>query len=240
MIEDEMVPTADPEMLIKQYEPLLYKLSGRYKSILENLPDIDLDDLIQAGRMVIYRYQSEYDPTQSSFLTFIYDRCRSAMRNMIGFRNDGSLPPVPTSLDNPLPGDEDELTMMDTIPDPHPGPEEVVTDAEEQAEVSKAVREAVERLENEQQREAVRRIWLDEQPRKDAADKMGISTNQLNTLDCSARRKLSRDRILQHYAMPTFSVGINAFRSSWSSSVEKAVIWLEGYQERLEKESINA
>ena len=104
MIEDEMIPTADPEELIRQYEPLLWKLSGRYGRILEKLPDIDRDDLMQAGRMVIYRCQSEYDPSQASFLTFIYDRCRAAMRNVIGFKQDGSLPPVPASLDKPLPG----------------------------------------------------------------------------------------------------------------------------------------
>lgn len=232
MIEDEMIPTADPEELIRQYEPLLWKLSGRYGRILEKLPDVDRDDLMQAGRMVIFRCQSEYDPTQASFLSFIYDRCRAAMRNVIGFRQDGSLPPLPTSLDKPIPGSEDEFTMLDTIPDPHPGPEEVVTDAEERAEISKAVRDAVERLENERQREAVRRIWLDEQPRTAAAEAMGITTNQLNTLDCSARRKLRQDSRLGYYYMPFFKVGPKAFQNTWTSAVEKSVLWLESFREK--------
>ena len=60
MIEDENIPTADPEMLIKQYEPLLYKISGKYRTILDKYPDIDEDDLLQAGRMVIYRFQSGF------------------------------------------------------------------------------------------------------------------------------------------------------------------------------------
>lgn len=240
MIEDEMIPTADPETLIKQYEPLLWKLSGRYGKILEKLPDIDRDDLMQAGRMVIFRCQSEYDPTQASFLTFIYDRCRSAMRNVIGFRQDGSLPPVPASLDKPLPGDEDGITMLDTIPDPHPSPEEVVTDAAERAEISKAVREAVERLKDDKQREAIRRIWLDEQPRTDAAEQMGISKDQLNTLDCCARQKLRRDRHLQEYAVPIFNVGLTEFRRTWTSAVEKSVLWLEEHRGKAERESTDA
>lgn len=240
MIEDENIPTADPEMVIRQYEPLLYKLAGRYRTILEKFPDVDQDDLLQAGRMVIYKCQSEYDPSQASFLTFVYDRCRAAMRRVIGYRQDGSLPPVPASLDKPISGEDNEASMIDMIPDPHPGPEEVVTDAEDRAEISKAVRDAVERLKDDRQREAVRRIWLNEQPRIDAAEQMGISKEQLNTLDCCARQKLRRDKRLQEYAVPIFNVGLTEFRRTWTSSVEKSVLWLEDAREKLERESTDA
>jgi RNA polymerase sigma factor (sigma-70 family) len=235
MIEDENIPTADPEMVIRQYEPLLYKLSGKYRNVLKSFPTIDEDDLIQVGRMVIYKCQSKYDPAQASFMSFIYDRCRSAMRRVIGYQQDGSLPQVSLSLDKPK-SDSEDNTMMDRLPDHGPGPEALLIQAEERQQIARVVREAVDRLEDDRQREAVVRIWLDEQPRSNAAEAMGISKGQLNTLDTSARRKLSRDTVLRLYAMPSFSVGVRAFQNSWSSSVEKAVIWLEKHRDSIDSE----
>ena len=233
MIEDENIPTADPEMLIKQYEPLLYKISGKYRTILDKYPDIDEDDLLQAGRIVIHRCQSCYDPEQASFTTFIYDRCRAAMRNVIGYHQDGSLPETPVSLDKALPGDTDEITLMDTIPDPGPGPDVMTEEADEKERTALAVREAVDRLKNEQQREAIRRIWLDEQPRAEAACEMGISKEYLYSLEMGGKRNLRRLLRMNEYVMPFFLVGAKRFQSTWTSSVEKSVLWLESYRNRL-------
>lgn len=234
MIPDADIPTADINEVIKQYEPLLFKIAGRYRHVLELFPDIDTDDLVQAGRMVIYRNQSKYDPAQSSFTNFIFDRCRAAMRHVIGYNQTGELPAVLESLDSAAPGTDDAL-LLDVLPDPAPGPEEIAADLDETERTAQMVREAVERLENQQHREIITRVWLNEEPRKEAAAVMGLPLQRLQTADRKAREKLMQDALLQELVMPSFHGGARAFNSTFTSPVEKAVLWLESHREILNR-----
>ena len=73
MIMDKDIPTADPGELIIQYTPLIYKISDRYTDVLEKSGAVDLDDLLQAGRIAIYNAQGSYDPEKgASFMSYCY------------------------------------------------------------------------------------------------------------------------------------------------------------------------
>lgn len=226
-IPDKDVPTANPDELIAQYTPLLYKIVNRYSSYMKQLAAIDEDDLMQAGRIAIYNAQKKFDPEGgASFLSFVFDRIRGAMRYTLGFKADGTLPEIPLSLDKLL-TDEADTTHLDLIPDTAPTAEERIIDRETNQELSEAVHSAVDRLKSQKQREVIKRVWLDGQDRSAAAAEMGIKKPALCALDQNGRDKLRRDKELRLYATPFFQVGVSEFRSTWISSVEKTVIWRE-------------
>lgn len=235
MIEDKDVCISDPDELIRQYEPLLFKIMKRYRKILQQYPDIDEDDLLQAGRLTIYKCQSKYDPEKSSFVSYIFDRCRSAMRHVLRYRQDGKLPTAPISLDSPLTGEDDGRSIADVTPDPGPGPEESLEDADEREQVAKSVRDAVDRLANERQRITIRRVWLDEIPREQVAAEIGTTIECLYQADREGRDKLRRDKDLAEFAMrmPRTHVTVSSFNTTFTSETERGAIWLTEYREKI-------
>lgn len=212
MILDTEIPTADPGAVIIQYTPLLYRVLKRYQSALEGRPDIDIDDLLQSGRMAIYAAQKQYDPNgDASFMTFIYKRIRWAMYRALGFDpHTGELPEALISLDEPVSQDTD-TTRGEFIPDTAPTAEDQIIEDEEHRETAEAVRAAVDRLKNLRQKEAVTRCWLNGQAKPDAAAEMGISIRALQMLDLEARYKLRRDKELQKLDYGSFHVGVSRF-----------------------------
>lgn len=230
MISDKEIPTADPGALIIQYTPLLYRIVKRYKSALDGRPAIDAEDLLQAGRMAIFDGQKQYDPEgDSSFLLFIYDRIRLAMRHVLGFKYDGSLPEIPIYLDTPV-GENSEETRLDFVPDPSMNAEESIIEQDTHQETAEAVHAAIDRLKNAKQREVITRCWIDGQDKTEAAAEMGINIRALQAVDLEGRHKLRRDCELRSYAamrFPSFRVGVRGFRSTWTSATEKAVLWRE-------------
>ena len=225
MILDKQVPTADPGELIIQYTPLIYKIERRYHELLDRSGAIDQDDLLQAGRLAICSAQKTYDPDGgASFLSYSINRIRSYMRRVLGFKADGTLPEYMTYLDEPLAEDSDE-TRLDFVPDTALTAEERIVEQDGRQETIDAVRAAVEQMKSDKQREAVTRIWLDGQDTETAAAAMGIRKTALYSLDRAARSSLRRDYQLKQYAMPYFHVGVNRFRSTWTSATEAAVIW---------------
>jgi RNA polymerase sigma factor (sigma-70 family) len=231
MILDKDIPTADPGALIIQYTPLLYKLVRRYKQYLENLPAVDEEDLLQAGRIAIYTAQKQYDPDGgASFLTYAFDHIRSMMRRTMRFKADGSLPEEALiSLDEPLNEDSDE-TKLDFVPDTTPTAEERIIAQDDRQEVADAVHAAVDRLKSSKQREVMRRVWLDGQDRETAAAEMGTTYTALCSADMNARTKLRRDNQLRQFAIlryPFFRVGVRKFQNTFISATERAVLWRE-------------
>lgn len=233
MILDAQVPTANPEELIVQLTPLLYKIAKRFTSLLEKHPSIDLDDLLQAGRIVIYNAQKRYDPSGgASFISYVFRGINEGMLRTIGMNpHTRELPPILESVDEPLSEESDE-TRLDFIPDNTPTAEERIVEQDGHQETADAVRAAVDRLKNAKQREVITRCWLNEQPKPEAAAEMGIKIEALRTVDMAARHKLRRDKQLQAYAMPFFHVGPKRFNTTWTSAVEAAVIWMEMQKQR--------
>lgn len=229
MIADADIRSADPAAVIKQYEPYIQKLANRYIPTLSNTGAVDMDDLIQVGRIAVAEAQRKYNPETGSFINFLYYCIRSAMRSALGFDHQTGEPPeILVYLDEPLTEDTD-ATRLDMVPDTALNAEEKRIEQDTHDETAEAVRAAVDRLKSDRQREVIRRVWLDGQERETAAADMEINYKALCSLDREARSRLRRDHELKQYAMPFFHVGVNRFRSTWTSATEAAVLWREDH-----------
>ena len=233
-IPDKDIPAADPGTLIIQYTPLINKIAQRYRPVLETTGSVDIEDLLQAGRIAIYNAQKHYDPEGgSTFLSFSFNWIRNAMQNVLGFKN-GKAPLILEYLDEPL-SDEGEDTRLDYIPDPSPTAEDKIIEQDSRNETAEAVHAAINRLKNEKHREIINRVYLQNQDRQTAAAEMGMKVGSFRSADYEARCKLGRDRKLQRlwFARPMINSGIKRFNETWSSSIEELVLWKEkvGYYE---------
>ena len=228
-IPDSDIPGADPAAVVEQYSPFVRKLAKRYEPSLSRTGAIDEEDLFQAGCLAVLKTQQEYNPENGTFLHCLFFSCRSAMRAALGYKN-GLPPPALAYLDEPL-SEETEDTIGDTVADPDGIPtDEAAIDAATRAETAAEVRAAVDRLKSAKQREVIRRVWLDGQERAAAAEEMGIRTTALYELDREARRRLQHDSKLYGYFrgdFPFFHVGREAFNSTFTSAVEKAILFRE-------------
>lgn len=231
MIADIEICCADPAAVVEQYEPYIMKLANRYTNELRRTGAVDFDDLVQVGRIATLDAQQKYNPDKGSFMNCLFYYVRCAMRRALGMDNQSDSPPVILlSLDEPL-SDDSETTRGDILSDPDALPvDESIIEDETRTETARQIREAVERMQSEKQREIITRIWFDGQKREDAAAEMGIKPAALRNLDITARQKLKRDWRLKRFVrdeVPLFSVGIREFNTTWISATEKAVFWRE-------------
>lgn len=227
-IPDDAIRDADPEAVIQQYRPLVCKLAQKYTDLLSRTGAIDEDDLHQVGFMAILDAQKRYNPARGiSFLTFLYNPIRRAMRDAIGFNNNTGKPPEELIYLDASIQDADGITLSDTIPDDHPTREDELVEQAARDEVSEAVRDAVARMKNQRFREVITRIWFDGQDKQTAADEMGIAVSALRNYDLKGRYKLRRDKQLKSLVFPLFYVGVNTFNTTMTSAVEKAILWRE-------------
>ena len=243
MILDSEVPNADPTELILQYRTYIFKLANRYRRVIEDYPSVDYDDLCQAGYMGILEAQKKYDPEKCSFMYLLFYLCRKQMRKIIGYNNQtGERPIVLASLDEPL-NDETDDTLVDMIPDGKPETEEAYIEDEAKNESAKIVRDAVDRLKNERQRESVKLVYLNGLKQKDAAAIMGIPNQTVSLSLHKAIKNLYRDTQLRDLYYPDYRITLEKFNATWTSPVEAAVIWREEHywnrlaklEERIEK-----
>lgn len=229
-ILDIDIPGADPAAVVAQYEPFIAKQASRYIHILDRSGAVGLDDLCQVGRIAVLKAQKRYDPAGgASFLSFITLPIRGAMRRALGFDNrTGAAPEQLIYLDEPTTEDGGEMTRIDSIPDPSVLPfDEPLIEEETRRETSEQIRAAVERMKSDKQRKAIKLVWLEGKTREQAAAEMEMKARSFCSLEHYGRSTLRRDYRLREYAiqMPSFHIGINKFRSTWTSETEAAVIW---------------
>lgn len=93
------------DALVKKYEPLVYSIVS--KKLHEHIGD---EDLIQVGRIALWRCAKRYDPDRGKFSTYAYKAIYHAMLKELSKRKGE------TSLNAPV-ADEDELELQDTIAD---------------------------------------------------------------------------------------------------------------------------
>jgi DNA-directed RNA polymerase len=96
----------DTDALVRKYEPLI--LSVLAKKLPAFIGD---DDLIQAGRIALWRSAKRYDPDKGKFSTYAYKVIYHAMLKELGRRKNE------VSLNAVVPGEE-ECELQDLIPDP--------------------------------------------------------------------------------------------------------------------------
>lgn len=230
---DAEIRTADPEEVIRQYRPLIYKAANRYRDFLDRTGAIDLDDLIQAGMIAIMNAQRNYQPEKgASFLRFSWDYIRGAIRRTIGFDRNGTAAAALVYLDDPI-NEDDRITILDTIPDPNiqDNAERLAEEAERE-ELSTAVHEAVDRLKNYKHREVITRMYFQGQNGPEIAAAIGIPKTQVYMNKDEALRKLRKDWRLKRTIAPSFSTSLGSFRNKMASVEERIVLWKEEQAEQ--------
>lgn len=228
MIADAEINKADPATVVKQYEPYLQKMANRYAFALSRTGAVDMDDLIQVGRIAIIEAIKQYKPDRGSFIKLLSYYVRNAMRKEVGIDgNTGTLPPVPLSLDEPL-SDETEATLGDILPDPVAVPlDETILQEESRRETSEQIRAALGRMKHNKQRAAVSLVWIEERTKQSAADEMGVNLKYFYELERAGRSSLRRDERLRLYALdvPYIHIGMKRFNTTWTSATEYAALW---------------
>lgn len=207
---------------------------NKYRWALDQRGDIDQDDLFQAAMIGGYEAEKSYKPEMGEMSTYSAYWIRHEIRRAIGIKNNGDLPPVEIRLDEPLTDDADEtrLDMLadDSIPD---------TDSRLLLEErQRIVREAVERLQQQERRDVVKKLYFEDKPAKQVAAEMGYSdSSRVFKVWDNARRWLRRDKLLKELCGLRHDyhihVGIQRFNTTQTSAVEAAVIRLEDEWNRI-------
>jgi RNA polymerase sigma factor (sigma-70 family) len=210
--------------------------ANRYRWAIERRQDLDMEDLLQAASMGEYIAKLKYAPERGTFSTFSAFYIRNEIRDLLGIRN-GRLPPAIISLDEPI-SEESEDTRLDMLEDKTlPDKDEIMQDNERR----EGVRAAIDRL-PDQQREVMRKYYLQGMGSKAIGEAMGLTSPQVLHIVEAARRAMRKDRLLRQLVeveAPCYiRVGVSTFQSTRTSAVELAYLIYEREKERIQR-SIN-
>lgn len=209
--------------LFRANKGLLYKFARMYSGID---PAVDIEDLIQAGYMGLMDAEKTYDESKSKWSTWAAFYIRKAMREAVGINTTRIRAHHHTvSLDAPLGDEDDDATLMDKLED------ESIPDASSgliEAERAAAVREAVSRLEG-QKRDVVELHDLEGQSLAQIGRSWDLSRERVRQLREKALLDLRRDWRLRRQLdeeTPFYRhVGVNTFKTTWTSTTEAAALW---------------
>ena len=229
-IPDEQIQAAAPEEIIEAFSNLVYKIANRYRGIIEYMPAYDVEDLEQTGKMALLKAQKTYQPGERGFISWAAGYIKAAIRNTLLLWKDTSRPETPLiSLDAAL-TDETENSLLDIVPDEDTPPtDEQATDKAYKEEVAQGVRDALERMRNAKQREALTKIYLEGKDTQQTAAEMGLTVRQIQTQSLTGRQRLRRDYALKKIAAEYYHTNttLQAFKSTGYSAVELALVRIE-------------
>ena len=231
-------------MYEKVYEEncrLVSAIARRYARVCEVDHAVSMEDLLQTGFIGLANAADTFDPaggkSWSAWATWKVER---ELGRFLGLR-DGYLsrPHIgAVELDRPLPTDEgDGEALVDQLADDSlPEPDAALLNDE----LRQALRDAMERLENEDQRRVATLCKLEGRSYREAADQLGISVERTRRLWQRAADRLARDRPLRSLAgldeRTRFHAhkGVEAFNRDWTSVTEAAALW------RIEQQNLEA
>ena len=215
---------------------LVFKLMSRYFPLCQKC-GIEADDLIQAGYFAMLRAVKDYDPERGYlFNSYLNRHVSNVAKETLGLRGHKSRPKNVQSLDEPLPGTEESITLADTVPDPQAAAqlERVERDIYTR-QLHDALGECLDTL-PEEQRKIIRARYYDGYTLKEAAERDGRSVERIRQLENKGLRGLRKPQIRRRLAAFREDIistrayqgtGWAAFNASLLSSVEKTVERLE-------------
>ena len=162
----EVKVKVDVNALVHKYERLVYSV------LTKKLPaHVGDDDLVQVGRIALWRCAKKYDPDKGKFTTYAYQSIYHSMLRELGKRK------ATVSLNTPVIG-EDDIELQDTIED--------FRQSLDNLDVKFELEEFLETL-TERQRAVLKRRAIGESY-SEIADHMGIS----RSLACNEVKAASR------------------------------------------------
>ena len=217
----------DMEALSKANTGLIYRIAQRYAYFCQLDRAADLDDLMQAGHIGLWKAAETYDPnggkTWAGWAAWHIKREMRALLGLASARRRAELGAV--SLSAPL-DDDDGDTIGDMIADKSL-PDACDTLA--RAEVRDNVRAALDRLPE------IERAVIDGHELRgldfDAlADEMGEAAEALKQADRRGIKHMRQDKALRAYWLDLETrfyahKGVEAFNRDWTSTTEGAALW---------------
>ena len=228
------------EALYAQNRGLLNRLARQYEGACRLDRAVSVEDLMQAGFFALVQAEQSFDPAQGkTWAAWAAWYVRREYEKLLGLR-DGRFIRADTgaqTLDRPVSGmDESGATLKDMLAD------DSLPDADAallRRELADGVRAAVDRLEDEGQRRAVRLMQLEARSARAAAADMGLTPAQVRRLCEQALTHLHGDARLRALAdlddRTRFHAhkGVRAFNQDWTSVTEAAALWRVEQRERM-------
>lgn len=226
--DDALLP-----QLWEQCEGFIRKEACRWARAFEDRPDIDADDLTQSGYFALLNAVQRFEPARGGFISVLAMTLKTAFADACGMRTQQQrqdpLTKSPLRLDSPIPGDDDDITFGDTIPDPN----NCYEDVEEklyQEYVSKTRHKAVDSLSN-RQKEFIELHFFNNMTQKDIAAQQGISFQRVRQIIVNGLHHIRNSAFSPELEKIYYSscnyyrgVGAAAFRRTNTSSVERELL----------------
>ena len=233
------------EELYQENRGLLQHMARKYATACQYDRAVTVEDLIQAGFFGLVRAAETFNPSEDhkGWASWAAWSIAGEISKALGLR-DGKPTKAHTgalSLDAPLSADDPEgTTAMDMLEDSTlPDPVEELT----RKDVQRYVRQAIERMQDDQQRAVIQICAIDQQPYEAAAAALGVSVQSVRKIRSRALTRLRNDRKLRSDARafleelelltPYFHhVGLESFASTNMSAVENAAFYQFDHIER--------
>lgn len=223
------------ESLYEQNRDLLFHLARRWAGRCDLDPAVSVEDLAQAGFFGLIKAAESFDEAAGkSWIGWVIWHVHREFENALGYRegkptraHTGAL-----ALDAPVSVDDAEgLTFLDTLPD------DSLPDMDDGPlldDLCKRVREAVERLPDDRQRQTVQLCDLEGKPLREAAEGLSVSVERVRQVRKAALKKLKIDPQMRALADAEWlesqtryhaHKGVRAFERDWTSVTEGAALW---------------
>lgn len=220
------------EELYRQNVRLIRKIANRYRRACERDNAVDVDDLLQVGFIGLVCADKTYDATAGkSWVSWAAWYITNAMKSALGMQGAVKAHTWATSLDAPLDaGDAENITLADTLPD------DSLPEVDEnllRQEITQTVREAVEGLKSDLQRQVIWLKYIDGKTATEVMEALHINVHRVRNASEYGMRNLRMNRKLRALAdldsRTRFIAykGVEAFNRDWTSTVEAAVLWRE-------------
>ena len=205
-------------------------------------PSYELDDLIQSSFVALTRAVHFFKPDQGTFLT-IFDYClKTAFNEVAGFNHWSDAFLYATSLDSPAGEEEDSASIVEFVPDPNSGPEEIALQELWISQLHEKLEEAMDCL-SPDQNEILHRRYFCCETQTSIAESHGCTSSAIQAKESAAlghlrkqRQILGLDEFIDERTNFYLKVGVGAFSRTNTSAVEKIVLRREENRDRLARQ----
>lgn len=211
---------------------LVGMVARRYARICDVDHAVTMEDLLQTGFLGLANAADTYDPAGGrSWSSWAVWKIERELGRFLGLKDGyldkphvGAVPLDQRTLTPEGVGD----TLLDQLPDDSlPDVDAALLNDELKA----SLRAAMDRLDDDKQREVARLCQLEGRSYGEAADRLGLSVAQTRRLWHRAADRLARDKALRSFAgldeRTRFHAhkGVAAFNRDWTSVTEGAALW---------------
>lgn len=221
------------ELLWDRVQKFIRILADRYyKNGCAERPDIDREDLVQVGYFALNDAVKAYNPdNEYKFLTYLSAHCRNRFNEFAGIRSASQRTnPVRIAIRNagslyaPILSEDEELSLLDIIPDPHA----YIEDKEQSLYYEQAHKAIEESMQCLPEADVIREEYWNGKTIQQIAEETNVQPEEIRRMKQKCIKKMRRAKVLQPYKEDIinyyFHIGINSFQRTGVSSVEHLVM----------------